>query len=93
MALDPSRIAAGIISGIGVVSAGVIFVRQNIVNGLTTAASIWVTAAIGMARQHPVGRSRLSAIRLCWLDGLDREIAPVGGLLTAGLFPAGAAGS
>lgn len=46
---DPSRIAAQIVSGIGFIGAGVIFVRQNVVNGLTTAASIWVTAAIGMA--------------------------------------------
>ena len=46
---DPSRVAAGIVTGIGFLGAGVIFVRQNIVNGLTTAASIWVTAAIGMA--------------------------------------------
>lgn len=49
VSLDPSRIAAGIVSGIGFLGAGVIFVRQNIVNGLTTAASIWMTAAIGMA--------------------------------------------
>lgn len=47
--VDPSRIAAQVVSGIGFLGAGVIFVRQNIVNGLTTAASIWVTAAIGMA--------------------------------------------
>lgn len=47
--LDPSRIAAQIVSGIGFLGAGVIFVRQNVVNGLTTAASIWMTAAIGMA--------------------------------------------
>lgn len=47
--LDPSRIAAQIVSGIGFLGAGVIFVRQNIVSGLTTAASIWVTAAVGMA--------------------------------------------
>lgn len=47
--LDPSRIAAQVVSGIGFLGAGVIFVRQNVVNGLTTAASIWVTAAIGMA--------------------------------------------
>lgn len=47
--VDPSRIAAQIVSGIGFLGAGVIFVRQNSVNGLTTAASIWVTAAIGMA--------------------------------------------
>jgi putative Mg2+ transporter-C (MgtC) family protein len=47
--LDPSRIAAQIVSGIGFLGAGVIFVRQNVVTGLTTAASVWVTAAIGMA--------------------------------------------
>lgn len=47
--LDPSRIAAQVASGIGFIGAGVIFVRQNVVNGLTTAASIWVTAAIGVA--------------------------------------------
>lgn len=47
--LDPSRIAAQIVTGIGFIGAGVIFVRQNIISGLTTAASIWVTAAVGMA--------------------------------------------
>jgi putative Mg2+ transporter-C (MgtC) family protein len=47
--LDPSHIAAQIVSGIGFLGAGVIFVRQNVVTGLTTAASIWVTAAVGMA--------------------------------------------
>lgn len=48
-ALDPSRVAAQVVSGIGFLGAGVIFVRKNAVSGLTTAASIWVTAAIGMA--------------------------------------------
>lgn len=47
--LDPSRIAAQIVSGIGFLGAGVIFVRQNVVNGLTTAATVWMAAAIGMA--------------------------------------------
>ena len=47
--LDPSRIAAQIVAGVGFLGAGVIFVRQNVVTGLTTAASVWVTAAIGMA--------------------------------------------
>lgn len=47
--LDPSRIAAQIVSGIGFLGAGVIFVRRNAVSGLTTAASIWLTAAVGMA--------------------------------------------
>ncbi|WP_260857378.1 MgtC/SapB family protein [Microbacterium sp. 1.5R] len=47
--VDPSRIAAQVVSGIGFLGAGVIFVRQNSVAGLTTAASIWMTASIGMA--------------------------------------------
>jgi putative Mg2+ transporter-C (MgtC) family protein len=47
--LDPSRMAAQIVSGIGFVGAGLIFVRRDSVRGLTTAASIWVTAAVGAA--------------------------------------------
>jgi putative Mg2+ transporter-C (MgtC) family protein len=47
--LDPARIAAQIVSGIGFLGAGVIFVNRDVVRGLTTAATIWMTAAIGMA--------------------------------------------
>jgi putative Mg2+ transporter-C (MgtC) family protein len=47
--LDPSRVAAQIVSGIGFLGAGIIFVRTDAVTGLTTAATIWLTAAIGMA--------------------------------------------
>jgi putative Mg2+ transporter-C (MgtC) family protein len=47
--VDPSRIAAQIVSGIGFLGAGVIFMRKDVVRGLTTAATIWVSAAIGMA--------------------------------------------
>jgi putative Mg2+ transporter-C (MgtC) family protein len=47
--LDPSRIAAQIVSGIGFLGAGMIFVRNQSINGLTTAAGIWATAGIGMA--------------------------------------------
>jgi putative Mg2+ transporter-C (MgtC) family protein len=47
--LDPSRIAAGIVSGIGFIGAGLIFVRRDSVRGLTTAAGVWLTAAIGAA--------------------------------------------
>jgi putative Mg2+ transporter-C (MgtC) family protein len=46
---DPSRIAAQIVSGVGFLGAGVIFMRRDVVRGLTTAAAIWMTAAIGMA--------------------------------------------
>jgi len=47
--LDPSRIAAQVVSGIGFLGAGVIFKGRSVVRGLTTAASIWVAAAVGMA--------------------------------------------
>jgi len=47
--LDPSRVAAQIVSGIGFIGGGVIFMRRDVVRGLTTAASIWFTAALGMA--------------------------------------------
>lgn len=47
--LDPSRIAAQIVSGIGFLGAGLIFTRRDAVRGLTSAATIWVTAAVGMA--------------------------------------------
>lgn len=47
--LDPSRVAAQIVTGIGFIGGGLIFVRRDVVRGLTTAAIVWVTAAIGMA--------------------------------------------
>jgi putative Mg2+ transporter-C (MgtC) family protein len=47
--LDPSRVAAQIVTGIGFIGGGLIFVRGDAVRGLTTAAAVWITAAIGMA--------------------------------------------
>lgn len=47
--LDPSRVAAQVVSGIGFLGAGSILARGEIVKGLTTAASIWTVAAIGLA--------------------------------------------
>ena len=47
--LDPSRVAAQIVSGLGFIGGGLIFVRGDAVRGLTTAATVWLTAAIGMA--------------------------------------------
>ncbi|WP_020103289.1 MgtC/SapB family protein [Mycobacterium sp. 360MFTsu5.1] len=47
--VDPSRVAAQIVSGIGFLGAGIIIVRRGSVHGLTTAASVWESAAIGMA--------------------------------------------
>lgn len=49
VSLDPSRVAAQIVSGIGFIGAGLIFVRRDAVHGLTTAAGVWLTAAVGAA--------------------------------------------
>jgi len=47
--LDPSRIAAQVVSGIGFLGAGSILLRGQVIRGLTTAASIWSVAALGLA--------------------------------------------
>lgn len=46
---DTARVAAQIVSGIGFLGAGLIVFQRNVVRGLTTAAGLWVTAAVGMA--------------------------------------------
>ncbi len=46
---DPSRIAAGIVMGIGFLGAGIIVFREGHIEGLTTAAALWSTGAVGMA--------------------------------------------
>lgn len=47
--VDPSRIAAQVVSGIGFIGAGTIILQKQIVRGLTTAAGIWATSGIGLA--------------------------------------------
>jgi len=49
VSLDPSRVAAQVVSGIGFLGAGSILLRGEIVRGLTTAASLWTVAAVGLA--------------------------------------------
>ncbi|MEO6909727.1 MAG: MgtC/SapB family protein [Edaphobacter sp.] len=49
VALDPSRIAAQVVTGIGFLGAGTIIAHGSLVRGLTTAASVWAVAAIGLA--------------------------------------------
>lgn len=46
---DPARIAAGILTGIGFIGAGIIFHKKDTIDGLTTAAAFWATAGVGMA--------------------------------------------
>ena len=49
VSLDPSRIASQVVTGIGFIGGGIIIFQKNVVHGLTTAAGLWVTSAIGMA--------------------------------------------
>lgn len=47
--LDPSRVASQVVPGIGFLGAGTIIFRRNVIRGLTTAASLWAVAAVGLA--------------------------------------------
>ena len=49
VSLDPSRVAAQVVSGIGFIGAGTIIIQKQFVRGLTTAAGIWANAGIGLA--------------------------------------------
>jgi putative Mg2+ transporter-C (MgtC) family protein len=49
VSFDPSRIASQVVTGIGFIGAGTIIFQKNTIRGLTTAAGVWVTAAIGLA--------------------------------------------
>src|ERR1700685_3737768 len=73
--LDPSRVAAQIVSGVGFLGAGLIFVRRDSVRGLTTAASIWVTAAIGAASGAGLAILALLAVGIYFLVMLAFPVA------------------
>jgi putative Mg2+ transporter-C (MgtC) family protein len=47
--VDPARIAAGVVAGVGFIDAGTVIAERNKIVGITTAASLWVTSAIGLA--------------------------------------------
>lgn len=65
---DPTRIAAQIVSGIGFLGAGVIFRDQSKTRGLTTAATIWSTAAVGLAVAfHMYAVAVLATLLIIWL--------------------------
>lgn len=77
--VDPGRIAAGVITGIGFLCAGTIIRSSERVRGLTTAASVWVSAAIGLA----VGCGYISAalittvivyLALAFLKRVEKEV-------------------
>ncbi|HEY9714130.1 MAG TPA: MgtC/SapB family protein [Chroococcales cyanobacterium] len=64
--LDPSRVAAQVVSGVGFLGAGIIIFRRNAVRGLTTAASIWAVAAIGLACGCGLYISAISGTAIMW---------------------------
>lgn len=76
---DPGRIAAQIVSGIGFLGAGTILQGQGVVTGLTSAATIWVVAAIGMTVGagfyiEGIGAGLLVTFVLAGLGGLERWV-------------------
>jgi len=78
---DPGRIAAQVVTGMGFLGAGAIIKLGNDVKGLTTAASLWVVAAIGMAIGAGMFIAALTAealafIALVLLNKMERKIFP-----------------
>lgn len=77
--VDPTRIAAQIVTGVGFLGAGTILLQRQVVRGLTTAAAIWMMAAIGMAcgaglLLEAVGASALALVVLALLRPIERLI-------------------
>ena len=74
--LDPSRIAAQVVSGVGFLGAGTILFRGEAVEGLTTAASLWAVAGIGLAAGSGLYVAAIvsTAVILAVLAGLTREL-------------------
>lgn len=64
---DPSRVASNVVTGIGFLGAGAIFRRGNQVKALTTAASLWSTAGIGMAVGVGAWLLAIGATILIWV--------------------------
>jgi putative Mg2+ transporter-C (MgtC) family protein len=73
--LDPTRIAAQIVTGIGFLGAGVIFRQGFTVRGLTTAASLWIVAAIGMAAGAGYWKGAVIAAAVAFISLRPLEMA------------------
>ena len=79
--LDPSRVAAQVISGIGFIGAGtILFLRQGTVRGLTTASGLWTVAAIGLATggglYFAAAMATILAIIILWiLQPIEKKFA------------------
>jgi putative Mg2+ transporter-C (MgtC) family protein len=76
--LDPSRVAAQVVSGIGFLGAGSIILRNEAVKGLTTAASLWAVAGLGLAAgaglyTAAVACTVIILVILTWVKPLERR--------------------
>ncbi len=80
VSLDPSRIAAQVVSGIGFIGAGTIIFNHQIVRGLTAAASLWATAGIGLTAGAGMSWLALAAtiLTLVALEGLSLVFRSLG---------------
>jgi putative Mg2+ transporter-C (MgtC) family protein len=89
--LDPSRVAAQVASGIGFLGAGTIILRRKIVHGLTTAASIWSVAAVGLATGGGLylpaaGATAIIIVILAGVRPVERRLFRQAKLQTLGLL-------
>ena len=87
--LDPSRVAAQVVSGIGFIGAGTIIFQKQIVRGLTTAAGIWATAGIGLAVGAGMYTISIAAtlLTLAGLELLSLIFKSIGMKSSVGLSP------
>ena len=84
---DGARLAAQVVSGVGFLGAGMIFVRHNLVSGLTTAAGVWTTAGIGLtigAGMYFVGV--LSALMMVLMQNISHKIPIFSNVASSGLI-------
>ena len=84
---DAARVAAQVISGVGFLGAGIIFVRNNLVNGLTTAAGMWATASVGLtvgAGLYVIGIA--SALLLIVMQIITHRISYLAKVASAGMI-------
>ena len=84
---DGARLAAQVVSGVGFLGAGMIFVRHNLVSGLTTAAGVWTTAGIGLTIGSGMyGVGILSALMMVVMQNLSHKIPVFSNVASAGLI-------
>jgi putative Mg2+ transporter-C (MgtC) family protein len=84
---DGARLAAQVVSGVGFLGAGMIFVRHNLVSGLTTAAGVWTTAGIGLtigSGMYFVGI--LAALMMVVMQNISHKIPYFSNVAAAGLI-------